>query len=619
VVSPTLNIDLVFREMFDAFRLRNTCVRANKDREAALNAFLLSICPDYAALQQAAEDAEAAYDALDKEVLQRNQAARRRVTTREDRQALAAAKTRKNQAKQAAWAAKRTLYARDDVKAESARLQAEYKAARYAAYQASGIYWGTRAAVEESLVVRKGRQPVFHKWNGKGTVQLQIQKVYSADGKGMTVAEAMSGTSSLLQILPLPPRPPKVRNGVVLPSTRQRDPQLYVARIRIGYNQEQQEPIWTEIPFRMHRPFPEGCRIKVVNIDRRRNGTRYYWRVRFGIAFLPEEHPNGPPPNVSRLGPPATPVPRSDYAAVGLDVGWRIMPCRGLRVAAWRSDIPIDVDYVHAVAERLGVPPWVEQSGTWGELIIPMHRITTRGDTIGGWAAWMKVDSLQSIRDQHLNAIRDHLASWRRSRLPSLPAWWRERTVTLHAWKSQNRLAALVRFWALDDNRFDGDADVLELALAWLRRDRHLFDWQESYRDRTLTWRQHLYRNFAASLARSFSRAMLEDLDWAKLQERPGPEKEPIEAAIVKFRRVAAVGKLKEAVKERMPWADVAPAFTTQRCWACGEIERFDKKDLLHTCEQCGESWDQDHGAAKILLAVGRGEMIELTPAGTPV
>jgi hypothetical protein len=186
----------------------------------------------------------------------------------------------------------------------------------------------------------------------------------------------------------------------------------------------------------------------------------------------------------------------------------------------------------------------------------------------------MKVDSLQSIRDQHLNAIRDHLASWRRSRLPSLPAWWRERTVTLHAWKSQNRLAALVRFWALDDNRFDGDADVLELALAWLRRDRHLFDWQESYRDRTLTWRQHLYRNFAASLARSFSRAMLEDLDWAKLQERPGPEKEPIEAAIVKFRRVAAVGKLKEAVKERMPWADVAPAFTTQRCWACGEIER---------------------------------------------
>ena len=49
----------------------------------------------------------------------------------------------------------------------------------------------------------------------------------------------------------------------------------------------------------------------------------------------------------------------------------------------------------------------------------------------------------------------------------------------------------------------------------------------------------------------------------------------------------------------------VNPAYTTQDCYNCGQRERKELSDRVHSCSQCGYEVSRDFNAAQNILALG--------------
>ncbi len=326
------------------------------------------------------------------------------------------------------------------------------------------------------------------------------------------------------------------------------------ARIRIGSTGAGgRTPVWADLHVKLHRLPPPGTSIKWAILVARRVGTHTKWSLQLSLA-----------------DPAGWQVDdRAPGGRVAVDVGWRKLT--SIRVAYWLGD-----------------------DGQSGEVTIPPERL----DRV------RKVSELQSIRDQHFDAVKATLRSYMESLGSIVPDWLQERLATLMSWRSPARLAAAVHAWRAQ--RFDGDAVAYEAVEAWRLQDKHLYDWQEHQRAGEQAWRQNLYRNVAAQLSRRYRTVVIEDTDWTTFQRKPEIEDDTgeFEREDV-FRRTAAVSHLLGALKHRMTECVRVPAqHTTQRCHACGSIENFDAAaELTHTCGACGAVWDQDRNACINMLA----------------
>jgi hypothetical protein len=328
------------------------------------------------------------------------------------------------------------------------------------------------------------------------------------------------------------------------------NPKFAVAYLRIGSDEgDNRVPVWTACRVRLHRPVPAGSSISWAYISRERIGLTDHWELRLTID-IPEE---------------SMPVKvMAGNGTCGVDVGWRMVK-DGLRVAVWAGS-----------------------DGNSGELIIPQCRIKQ-----------MEIpENLASRRDISFNEIRAAFSEWLETNRTSIPPWLAEVTEHIGQWKSPGRLAFVVVKWR--DNRFAGDAAIFDVLESWRKQDKHLANWQGHAR--SLDWRKEMYRQFAVMLRKRYAKIIVEDIDWRKLARKAESDQEE-DMQTRWYSRLASVGLLCEILRSMTGAEKRKAANTTTDCYLCGHRNNWDHRELMHTCEGCGETWDQDHCAAKNILA----------------
>jgi len=321
---------------------------------------------------------------------------------------------------------------------------------------------------------------------------------------------------------------------------------------------EKKKPIWAIFPITYHRPLPPTASIQEVKVSRYRVGTHRRWQVQFTLKVERE----------------AVALPAPTRGIVTIDVGWRTLKNGDIRVAS----------YYDVEADR------------HEKLILP-RKLVQR---------WEKTEDLRSIQDLNRNTMLELLQAFRKT--PGLPKWFMEATAYAHTWKSPRKLIRLAQQWR--EQRFNGDGGIFLAVEWWRQQDRHLKDWESFQRENVLLARREIYRLFAVEIAK-YREVHVEHLNLRDFAELPGendpPDSEQTKRARTKrFKSSPSelLGVVADAVvRAGGKWVEKVPDWTTQWCWVCDRKEKFDAaKNLVHTCLQCGRTWDQDENACVNIL-----------------
>lgn len=576
LLPPTWGRSLVLEQMRRAHDYRNKLVEIELTRRAGVREILSR--GDDPQLQARADELTRQRDEARAQILRTRSAARRAADSPDQR-----ARARALGAEIAAVVAE--IRARRRTPSESARVGlawVEVVAAKAVkdARATCGVYWGTYLLHERAMraSASTAASPELIPWRGEGRVSVQTQG-------GIAVDELASDT----QIQILPGRPigthgeggqghPVLRAAVThvrdVVSTRA-DPRSgmplhgngyrvgggarrgRVLRLRVGSEGPgNRTPIWAEWPMQMHRPLPDGCRVKMATVSLRRRGTRWDWSVQIVVDDDACARPSAP-----------------ESGVVALNLGY-----------ALRDDGRIRVGYV------------VGSDGHRSEILLP-RSVPSSLD---------KADAIRSQRDHDLDAARAQLAAWVNLRDPaSIPAWFRERTTSLASWRSPGRLAALVHEW--QRGWWDGGAEGYDLVERWRIRDLHLERYETGLRSSALRRRRDAYRVLARELAGQYRTLVVDDTDLRDLQRLPIPESEedPAWPAARRQRTVAAPHELRGALLDafgpertrRDSAVDVTVVHAT-----CGHRNERSVESREVTCAGCGMVYDQDENACQNLL-----------------
>lgn len=425
----------------------------------------------------------------------------------------------------------------------------------------SDLYWGTKQIVEEAVKAAAEDTPLydrdqlaldprFHRYQGEGAISIQLQKGVDK-GNGATLEEVLDSKNQYARI----ERIAYDDTGEPM-SNRHKKRQLATLKVRVG-SAARTNPIWASFPMVMHRPLPEGARVKRVTVHRKLIAFREEWYVTILLD-----------------APARVRAPAERHASVAIDLGWRKL-ADGVRVARFRGS-----------------------DGSSGELVLDDH-------FIGGIR---KANDLQSIRSGHFKAVTAGLAATI-PLVPDLPHWLKKRTESIARWESAERLHDLAARWKAQ--RFHGDDAAYAMLEAWRYRDHHLWSWEASQRTGTLRNRKDKYCVFAKMLASRYETLVVEDFDLTKMAKRPlftdeGPDNKTARGN----RFMAAPSELRDVLVNafRGEFVKVPAQYTTLTCSHCGSVQSFDAAVAVnHTCTACNKTWDQDDNACENMLMVFNG------------
>jgi hypothetical protein len=390
------------------------------------------------------------------------------------------------------WWAKKIVTLRGDMQQEYDAIEEEYRGAIKTLRAGEDIpYWGTYLKLEEIAQVwrQNPSPPIFKRYDGSGRCVVQLQG-------GLAITELVSNDDTRLRLAPGTPRPTKRHpEGLVKEHYR-------TLWIRVG--SDGRAPRWAKFPLVLHRPLPDDAQIKWAWVYRRRVGVRYRFECQITLesqTFLP------------------APRSRESDTVVAVDIGAR-GTAKGLRAGLW-----------------------LDSSGEKGEVLIPQERLsspTSRGHERRHLVPNddLKLESIRAIRDQHFDKIKLALIQYRT--VPNVPEWYMLETVSLDKWKSARRVARLFRLW----QRHDGDKLLYEDWLPkFLKKDRHLLDWEALTSRRSRHRRREMYRVFAAKLAKEYSTIVVAKRSF--IRERRDIEKSPVEGTRV------ATGEVEKTISEQ--------------------------------------------------------------------
>jgi hypothetical protein len=320
------------------------------------------------------------------------------------------------------------------------------------------------------------------------------------------------------------------------------------ARMRIGSDSDRQ-PIWLDVPVVYHRDIPETTLIKSVSMTRRAGR----WQLNVTVNL-------------------ARPTERSGMHALAVDIGWRLLP-HGVRVAYWADDR----------SDHAGV-------------VVPAADIRELE----------RVHSLRSTCDRLRDEFLPALCAWLDGR--ELADEWKRQTVALSQWRSSDRIAGLVRWWA--DNRLVGDEEIFEAARVWRTQYLHFANWWRNLESQMRLRIRDQYRRFASWVASEYDALYIEDFDLREVAKTPAPESAESSTAASGYRQMVSPSVFRAALinacrREGVRVVKVESAYTTRECHVCGAVEQWDQRvEIVHRCK-CGMLWDQDHNAAINLLRAG--------------
>lgn len=560
LLPPTINAELVNDQMRAGHHYRNTLVEIERERRRRISEVMSShedtepLVAEISRLAKERDDAREQIKRTRAKAKARVESADSRAHVRELGAQLKAMRDRFKEAK-------RAIVTDFNVAARLAEIE-QWSRTRVREERAKcGVYWGTYLLAEQAAdQARKSKTPPqFQRWTGEGRVSAQLQ-----GGLGLDELEK----DTQLQIHEAPDHRTGRRAG-----TRR------FLRLRVG--SDGRKPIWAEWPMTMHRPLPEGSRIKTVTVQRRRRDCRRWeWTVCILVDI----------PEASRRAAPAD-------GAVALNLGWAQM-AQGVRAG-----------YV------LGTDGYEQ------EVLTPQSVI----DRI------RKAESIRSIRDLNLDAMRLALVEAMRQ-IPVLPDWLQARAILsrpdennvcainwhITHWRSAARFAALAFAWR--SQRFDGDAQAYEPLEAWRYRDEHLQRYEAGLTRGALGHRKEGYRILSAMLAKRYRTLVIDDTDLRAMQRSPAPESERTEIATAKRnQRHAAGSELREALVSAFSGRVIklSAVDVTRTCHLCHSIEQWDRvaSGRLHTCSNCAVQWDQDANACHNLLREWLNSSSELEAA----
>jgi transposase len=427
-------------------------------------------------------------------------------------------------------------------------------------------YWGTYLLIEAAIdrAAKQSSDPQFRRrtgherqladgaYSGEGQIGVQLQRPLS-------VAALKLGRDRRARLLPAPER----YKGHATSVRGLRSKASHLLWLRV--DSDRRAPVWAAFPIILHRPLPDGAILKQITVQLKHRGTT---QERWTASFLYELEMT-------------TPVKKG--GVVALDIGWRKRPDASLRVAYW-----------------------VDDQGHHGEMTMPAS-IRAR---------MRHASDLRALQDRYFNRARNWLVRWlgvatrhmvlSDSLTGSLPH--------LRSWRSPVRLEQLVLRWGSE--RFARDERIYDALARWRLWNRHMRQWERDERSRALGHRHEIYRGFAARVARDYGTVVFEDFDLSKARRVGPPEREPETHAPQRAQLYSsAPGELRRAitnavVREGGVIMKVAATATTSTCNACGSICEWDQfEEVNHTCEHCGEQWDQDYNASKNLLRFALDEL----------
>lgn len=555
---PVEGLDDAERQMTLRHQYRNKLVELELQRRAEAEAAVRALAPGLDAQEAGVAAIVAELEAELAAGRAANAAARRKVRDPARAARVAEIRVLLRAARLAFRDARRAAYEALDSVALEAAAHERHVAARAEAV-AGGLYWGCYLSVEQAMSkCRSGAPPRFRRRQPGGMISVQLQG-------GLTADEAFGCADQRFRLAPGARRQHHPSCPPVSGSRRQQRP-FFMVWLRVG--SVGRKPVWCVAPVGLHRPWPAGAVLKWAHLVRSRVGTHDKWQLL--LVFARGE---------------GWARPRSETGAVGIDLGWRLLPCGGLRVAYWHDD-----------------------AGRNGELRIPADVVS----------CWRHADELRSLRDRLFNEARADLLAWLAANQALVPAWLTEQSDTLSQWRSQARLAALVIRWR--GNRFPGDDAIfarLEGRLdagpprhydGWRLQDKHLYDWECAERRGAIAWRNNAYREFSAWVRATYRDCFVEDTNWASLARRPAPDADAVVNVTARYhQRVAAVGTLARHLREAVAgYVSVPTNHTTQECHLCSWTAPVDAaSNVIVACGGCGQPWDQDSRAAQNHLARG--------------
>lgn len=443
------------------------------------------------------------------------------------------------------------------------------------AYEHSGLYWGTRALVQEAAAASFAKTPLYDSstWEpsdpryggGSNSVGLQIMG-------GLSVGELHGCEDMRLRL-----RKPDARAWSGARSERRKYGSTAELSLRIGTDAER-KPIWGKWVVDMYRPLPLGATVLYAAVQRKRVALHSEWYVTLTIRPLlgcrETESKEGPDRGSAAVGPRE--LRSASQRSIALDIGWRQMGDE-LRVARWR-----------------------DSAGQSGELRLDTALLR----------ALHEPEQIQGDRK-----LRFELAKMSLSRtisaLRQCPQWLSERASTLSQWHSPARLAALCLDWPTTEEM---QTPVLRVAYrdlcTWYYRDRHDWEVETRQRLRALRRRTEHYRIFSAWLTRTYDTIVIEKFDLRDVAVRPkaleSGDKTQNETARGN-RTIAALSDLRTAITQaaraRMATLVAMPSQdTTRKCPRCQSVTDRRAADSVTISCACGHVWDQDDGAAENLL-----------------
>lgn len=459
-------------------------------------------------------------------------------------------------AKAARQAAKADMKPKLDALADE-RYQAVTAARQEAA--AGGLWWGHYNAVLASYetarvrAMKEGADLKFHSFDGQGRFTNQIQ--------GGATLDDLRAHRGPAWIDPAPAG--QYRAGVVL------------LRITLTTNDQRERNMLT-LPMVMHRPLPDGARIKQVVVTRRKVGTRW----RFKAVFT--------------LDDPAPPAENGAVRACGVNHGFRQV-AGGLRVAMR-----------------------VDSRGRESDVLLPQTWIDRMNH----------VSDLQSRLDERLNEVHAAIRAWWRAddaqieaERAALPDAVRERAIRIAAAPKigPGKLAAFALGWreaweAQHGERFDERprAGLLADAEAWRRWDKRRREEMDNLRDKLLAQRREIYRTWAADTARDHAVVAVTEMDLREIARLESRDEEPTQlgAKPRSNRQLAAPSELVGALKvacQRHGARFLLVKGAAGACHACGAAVS-PGADLIASCPHCGSVWDQDVNAARNACRMAAGD-----------
>ena len=428
--------------------------------------------------------------------------------------------------------------ARDIQREKLSALQEKYDAERrHIRSTIKTVDWGNREFILDkfSTAVRQARKMGAQMRTPRGfPTEINYAHLFTA---GWPVARLFAGSSS------------KVSFGELIHSRSKGQADVIPCRFLV-----RGEPMAFDVIY--SRPLPQNALIKSVVLhgdmirrsghrESRVDGRTYRVNARWEWSLLVTcEIPHAEPTEVAQR-------------ACGIDVGYRLMPDGGLRVAYLMDS--------EGKSEELRLPP---------EMVKRLRfqwEVQSRADTIR-----------ESITEQlktipippDLSAEGKRLLT-QQIGFPGLRALYRE----LEACEPCDMRECLRR-WMVTSSSLCFRARGIQIRLAG--------------------WRRDIYRKWAYGLCQRYSHFNIEALNVKELGEG---EKESLgHGEVGKYRHFAAVGELLSIIKQMAKKygrhvAEKNPALTTITCPVCSEISTSDRAELFLTCPN-GHRYDQDQGAA---------------------